>query len=201
MKSTYYILAVILFISNVSQAQFVHVHTHIINNDQETRAKLLQLKTELGLINGELGFIKNRLEDAKNNHRRQLDLQYKRNKYDKKNSFITSYVLANGPSAGIALIANNANLPYMTKEKRDYLNQVAMDKAILIALQFVSADKIKSSRRQEIYRLRSKLLREYSKNDRDARSLLYLPIGGLLISNFQEFTEMSSVLKALEIAL
>ena len=110
-------------------------------------------------------------------------------------------MLANGPSAGIALIANNANLPYMTKEKRDYLNQVAMDKAILIALQFVSADKIKSSRRQEIYRLRSKLLREYSKNDRDARSLLYLPIGGLLISNFQEFTEMSSVLKALEIAL
>lgn len=202
MKWIYNILFLALLTCEMSYGQFVHVHTHINNNDNPTRAKLGVLSAEVIAINAELSKIKDLLKDAKENHRKQLDLQYKKNKeYDKQNSFITNALTSTALSFGPDMLSNSISLPYMTKEKKDYLRSVAMNKLILSALQVVDAKKIKLSRRQEIYRLRSQLLREYSKLDREARSILYLPVGGLLISNYKEFEKMAQTLKALEIAL
>ena len=202
MKWIYHILFIAVIISHTSYGQSIHIHTHIDNHDHETRRKLLFLNAEIVAINEGLSEVKDLLKDAKENHRKQLDLQYKKNKkYDKSSKFIKDALTSTALSFGPDMLSNSVTLPYMTKEKEAYLRDVAMNKLILSALQNVDANKIKLSRRQEIYRLRSKLLREYSKLDREARGLLYLPVGGLMISNYKEFEKMSKVLKALEIAL
>ncbi|WP_025741803.1 hypothetical protein [Aquimarina pacifica] len=196
---TIYILVFFLLVVQTTFGQFVHVH--INNNDATTRRKLATLIGIVGGRNASLGISNKELEDALKDHKEQIELQYSKNQYDKSSSFIagagTSAVLSLGASAFTRI----PRLPYMTSAKREYLDMITMDKALLLALQSVSTTKIKSSKRQEIYRLRSKLLREFSKNDRDARQTLYMSAAGLLIINFNEFADMYNQLKQIEIAL
>ena len=195
------ICGIVLMSSSVNAQLVINIHTKINNNDVKTRANQAALILELIAINAKLQHIKDKLADAKAKHREQLDLQYTSNKYDKQNSSFLTSMLSTAKSFGPAILAQQVSMPYMTQEKKDYLNQVALDKAVLAAVQSISADKIKSSKRQEIYQLRNKLLREFSKTDREARGMLYLPVTGLILPNSDQFIGMLDQLKNLEITL
>lgn len=201
MKHISKLVMILLLGTQASFGQIVHVHTHINNNDSKTRGKLLQLIALLGARNGTLGGINGQLSTALANHQLQLKSQYTKNQFDRKNSFIVSAAGSSLLSVGASTLASRPRLPYMTKEKREYINAVTMDKALLLALQVVSKSKIKSSKRQEIYRLRSKLLRELSKNDRDARQSLFFSAAGLLVRDYEEFVKLYGKLKIVQIAL
>ncbi len=203
MKTTLKITIILLLVTTISYSQVhIHVHTHINNTDKETRRKLETLILfRLGVEIAAMKATNNDLKEAKNNHKIQLDKQYSANQFDRGDSFISNAIGSSALSFGPSFLANMVDLPYMTKEKKDYLNALAMDKAVLSSLLIVSKSKIKSAKRQEIYRLRSKLLREYSKIDRDSRSLLNLPVAGLIVSNYESLLEALELFNGVEITL
>ncbi|GAA0716347.1 hypothetical protein GCM10009430_11970 [Aquimarina litoralis] len=201
MKIIYQLCILVLFSIQVGYGQFIHLHTHINNNDAQTRAKLSRLITILGIRNTTLTAVNSQLSRALVSHQTQLNLQYRRNPlFDKRNEFIASSLGTSLLNLGTSEIANSS-LPYMTKEKREYMKEANMDLALLLALQYVSTSKIKSSKRQEIYRLRSKLLREFSKNGRDARQSLFLSAAGISVLNYEEFLELYKYLKLIQITM
>ncbi|OEK07358.1 hypothetical protein A8C32_18145 [Flavivirga aquatica] len=201
MKHIYIIIFLSVFGVQLGFSQFFHVHIHINNTDTETRSKLAALTGILALRNGTLIDLNKELSGAVKSHNKQRLLQYTKNKYDKGNGFITSAATSSVLSLGASTLASRSWLPYMTKDKRDYLNAITMEKGLLLALQNVSKTKIKSSKRQEVYRLRDKLLREFSKNDRDARKTLFLPLAGLTVINYKDFLKLYRKLKKVDIAL
>lgn len=198
MKNTHKLIILLLFTVQSGFGQLFVVN--IKNTDAETRRQLTRLIGTLTARQTSQGTMKQQLADAVNNHRKQLQAQYTRNRYDRGNSFVDnagSLLLGLGTSA----VARTPNLPYMTKEKREYLDAVTMNKLLLASLQVINKTNIKSSKRQEIYRLRAKLVREFSKNDREARKLLYFSSAGYLTKNYQDFINMYRVLKPLQISL
>ncbi len=201
MKITHKILLLLVFMGQTMFGQFVHFHTHINNTDSKTRTKLIALIATLGLRNASLTASNGQLTTALASHQAQLQLQYTKNKYDRSSSFIASSIGSTVLGLGSSALARIPNLPYMTKDKQEYLDAVTMDKALLLALQSLSTTKIKSSKRQEVYRLRSKLLREFSKNDRDARQTLFMSAAGLVVLNYDEFIKLYNQLKLIEIIM
>lgn len=201
MKRIYQLFILSIFSIQIGHSQLFHLHTHINNNDGQTRAKLTQLITLLGIRNGTLTGVNSQLSRALLSHQTQLNLQYRRNPlFDKRSEFIASSVGTSLLNLGTSEIASNP-LPYMTKEKREYMQEANMDLSLLLALQYVSPSQIKSSKRQEIYRLRSKLLREFSKNGRDARQSLFFSAAGLSVLSHEEFMELYRYLKLIQIAM
>ena len=188
MKTTHILLIALLLLSQLTFGQFVHFHTHINNNDANTRTKLFALKAILAGRNATVIASNKQLKDALKAHEEQIKLQYTKNTFDKGTGFRLSASLSAAASATTSAIARIPNLPYMTAIKQNYLDAVTKDKLLLLSLENVSKSKIKSSKRQEIYRLRSKLLREFSKHDRDTRSTLFISAAGVAVLNIKNYS-------------
>ncbi|UOB18427.1 hypothetical protein [Abyssalbus ytuae] len=200
MKKIYMLTLICLMGGYVSSAQ-VHIHTHLNNNDAETRKKLGDLMVKI--INRTIILDKtNRdLEKIYIYHKAQLKKKYNRNRFDKRDNFLTQTAGSLALSLGTSILTQYAQLPYMTKAKREYINNTAMNKDLLIYLQYLDSKKIKASQRQEIYRLRSELIREISKNDRESRKMLMFSAVGWALINYAVFVEISRKLNEVEIAL
>jgi hypothetical protein len=158
------------------------------NNDSKTRDKLNSLTTTLMINNAALLTINNRLKTTLDKH-----------EFDKEDSFLTNSLGSISLSVATSIIGSNKNLPYLPESKKSYLNAITMEKSILLALQYVDATKVSSSKRQEIYRLRSELIREFSKSNREARKQLMLPVLAMGLTNYEEFIQLKNQLDAVEI--
>ncbi len=193
------IVVILLLICESGYSQWVHIHTHLNNRDRQTRSKLSRLTLTLIGRNATLLLTNRQLSKAIDHHRRQLKKNYTKNRFDKKNGFLVRSLGSATLSLGTSALGNYKRLPYMTEIKRDYLKSIALDKFVLVSLNNVSANKIKSGKRQEIYRLRNKIIRELSESDRSARKILFFSAAGLAVLNYEEFSELSRFLKAAEI--
>lgn len=171
------------------------------NTDKKTRKKLGILIGYITARNLALGKMNKELKTAIYNHEMQRIKQYSKNGLDRKDDFLKKSVTSGSLSLATTLLGAYPKLPYMTKEKRDYLKSITRDKKILFALQLMVASKIKSGKRQEIYRLRSELIREFSKSDRRARKVLMFSAGGLVAQNPDKFKEIFEKMQLIEIAL
>ncbi len=194
MKTICTLVLLFLLVGQQTFGQFVHVHTHINNNDANTQAKLTALITILGGRNASLTTSNDKLKTALDNHKEQLSLQYTKNQFDRGTGYTTTAGISALLSLGASGLARIPGLPYMTSQKQAYLDEVTMDKALLLALKSVSKTNIKSAKRQEIYRLRSKLLREFAKNDTDVRQTLFISAAGVAVLNYKQFVNLYSQL-------
>ena len=200
MKNNIIITVLFFLIGNVAISQILHFHTHFNNTDTRTQRKLTTLIGTLGQRNTALLAINKNLTEALIKHKTQLNLKYTTNKYDKEDSFLTSSLTSMSLSLATSILGAYANMPYMPKTKRDYLNAVTMDKSILLAIQYIDAKKVSSGQRQEIYRLRSQIIREFSKNDRESREILMFSAGAMALLNYPDFIELKNKLDAIEIS-
>ncbi len=201
MKKVIKVLMVALFIGQMATAQFVHVHTHINNTDRKTRQKLTELIGTIGARNIALEANNSKLRDALKHHQDQVKKHYSKNTYDKKDSYLASSATSMGLSLATSTLSRYTVLPYMTRPKREYLEALTLDKSVLLALQYIDVNRVKSGKRQDIFRLRSELIREFSKNDRDARKILFFSALGLVVTNYAVFAEISKSMKAVEIVM
>ena len=195
MKTIY--IVVILFLS-VGQTVFGQWTLHLDNNDSNTRRKLLILN---GIILGRIATLtasNNDLTEAVKDHKEQVRLQYTKNDFDKGTGYVTTAGISALLSIGASGIARIPGLPYMTSAKQAYLDDVTMDKALLLALKSVSTTNIKSAKRQEIYQLRSKLLREFAKNDTGVRKTLFMSAAGIAVLSFPQFMDIYNKVKITE---
>lgn len=197
-----YLIAILFLYLGVSNAVAqVHINFHLDNTDVETRIKLSTLTRTVSARNAELARTNRQLTKILMHHRAQLADNYQRNRFDKGDGF---FLNASGSLAtGVATLFLDRfpSLPYMSSTRREYLKSMAMGKSVLIALNRIDASKVKSGKRQEIYQLRSELIREFSKHDREARKMLAFSVAGLALADYVLFTELMQQLNAIEIAL
>jgi hypothetical protein len=198
MKKLIFIIVCFLATIKVS-GQFVHVNNFINNKDKKTRDKLNSLISTLTQNNAALAYTNNNLKTTLQKHEGQLNKNYSRNKFDKEDNFLTSSLSSISLSVATSILGTYKNMPYISESKKEYLNDITMDKSILLALQYIDSKKVKASKRQEIYRLRSELIRELSKNNREARQLLMLPLLAQGLISYEEFIALKNKLDAVEI--
>ncbi|WP_271781969.1 hypothetical protein [Aquimarina algiphila] len=196
MKKKLCYIATFLLISQTGFSQFVH----FVNTDVVTRGKLTTL---IGIINSRniaLGTTNGLITKAIADHESQRRLKYRKNVYDRKDNFLANAVASGSMSLAISALSTHTVLPYMTESKRAYLNEMATDKAVLQALLLIDYNKIASSRRQEFYRLRAKLVRKFFKNDADARKILLFSAAGYIAINYEDFAKLAARMQIIDIA-
>lgn len=193
MKRKYLYFFGFLLCCQLGWGQLVHIHYN--NNDSPTRAKLGILIGTATARNVSHGAANAALGRAIASHTTQLLLQYTKNFFDRKNSFLTSAVSSTALSLGTSVMSSYPKLPYMTRQKKDYIQETTMSKAVLASLQVLPHSKIKSGKRQEIYRFRRALVKALSKHDREARALLLFSAAGLLATDPEMAMELFGVLK------
>ncbi|WP_378188152.1 hypothetical protein ACE939_06870 [Aquimarina sp. W85] len=201
MKSKWMFVIALFFVFNTGFGQFVHFHFHFDNNDAATRTKFASLIRILGAKNTALKATNASLNKALKSHKAQLKANYTKNVFDKGDSFLAKLLLSGSLSLVTSKLSGYPKLPYMTKAKREYLDQLTQNKLLLAFLQNVPAGKIKSGKRQEIYRLRGELVKELSRNDKEARKILLFSAAGLVMVNFETFLELSKAMKVIEVLL
>ncbi|MDR4951007.1 hypothetical protein REB14_02275 [Chryseobacterium sp. ES2] len=185
------------FTFQLFSAQFVHVAIHLNNTDSDTRQKLVEILGHTAARAIQLKLQNDYLEEMIKNDEEFLERNYKKSsKFDKQNSFIIKSLTTGALGVGPVILNKFKKLPYITNVKNDYLQSLALDKLVLLALQNVDASKIKASERQEIYRVRDLLVRVYSKNDKDVFGIMTLPALALLI---QSNPDLIQLIKNLEI--
>jgi hypothetical protein len=199
MKINTIILFGLFFISQCANCQVYHIHHN--NTDVQTRNKLSALISTLKARNSSISSTNAKLLKAISDHKDQLRKNYTRNSYDKQDNFLASSIGSASLSLATNILADYPLLPYMTSAKRDYLKELSMDKAVLLSLQYIDASKIKAGHRQEIYRLRRELIRQFSRNDREAREMLLLSAAAMALFGLEGHAELLNVLNATEIAL
>ncbi len=180
---------------SMSHAQFVTIDVR--NKDRDTRRKMGAINAAVATrIAGNLAansFMRNTIR----HYKQQLDRNYRR--YSNDGLFTNEIKKLNTGVTAIAAEAVAANeLPYMTNNKREYIRQMTLDKAVLLFLTRIDHRVIKNGDRLEIYRLRNRLIRQYSKNDKIARQLASLPAVAFAVENK---TELLKLLQAIKIFL
>ncbi len=195
MKKKLFYIVMCLLISQTGFAQF-----YLINTDAPTRRKLDALIRTIIIRNIAIGTTNGLIGKAIEDHKNQRRLKYRRNVYDRKDNFLSSALASGSMSLATSTLNTYVALPYMTTSKKEYLNEMATDKAVLLALLSIDHNKIASSRRQEFYRLRAKLVRKSFKNDADARKLLLFSAGGYIAINYKEFAELAAKMQIVDIA-
>lgn len=159
-----------------ASAQFYEWHWD--NTDLETRQKLGVLIETITERNTKLEAVNRRLADALDDHRKQLHKNFDKNRYD--DGFLLQSGLSIGESLAVQVLGDGVTLPYMPHFKKEYHKRGSDGKiALLGALNLMDASKISAGKRQEIYRLRNALLREFSKHDRETRKSLLFSVAAL----------------------
>ncbi|MBQ4820590.1 hypothetical protein [Aquimarina sp. MMG016] len=201
MKKNILIIVLFLITIHLGYGQFWHHHhTHNrINNDGKTRGKLGSLIGTTAGRNASLGINNGALASAWTAQTSKLNLLYTRNHFDRRDNFVAQSAQSSALSLATSALSSYPGLPYMTFNKREYLNRLTLDKSVLLTLQLLDASTIASGKRQEVYRLRSELIREFSKNDRDARKIIFFSAAALAVTNYDQFAEIIRAMKAIEI--
>lgn len=143
---------------------------------------------------------KDKLENMVEKQTQYLIDRYKKNDYDGKNSFISANTSTIAMTAGSQMAASTFSNSgyYMTKNKREYMQNFNTDKTILAFLQVLDYDNINSGQRQEIYRLRRELTKQYSYNDKAVMGLFGLPAIQYAMANDAALLQLINGLSLLE---
>lgn len=72
---------------------------------------------------------------------------------------------------------------YMTQNKREYMDHMGLDQFIIPFLLVLDTERITAANRQKIYRLRSDVIRQYSKNDKEIRNMMLLAAAFYAVKN------------------
>ena len=151
-------------------------HTHVINNDtgaRPTQAAITAATASRVATQAATAAVLSKLAA---NQQILLNTKYGENSFDNKNAFITQAAATTSFALGSTIAGNQfGNGHYMTKNKREFMNDVTLDKAMLATLQIIDYDNIAAGRRQEIYRLRNEIVKGYSENDAEVLKLLLIP--------------------------
>jgi len=190
-------LCCMLFSSSIATSQLVNFH--YANNDKYTRRKLVEITGYIVARDFALkrmnGVLKNMINDQKN----LLKNDYQKTRYDKEaNEKFKESMASTGAFGTGSIFARYINASYMTKNKKKYIKRIHYDKLALAALMNIDPTTIHSDSRQQAYRLRNRLLKQYSNNDKAVRNLLMLPAAAYAVENK---TELLKFLKDLEIIL
>jgi len=95
-----------------------------------------------------------------------LNTRYQQNSFDQLSDKANLIKSAAMLSLGAYLSTITTTLPYLTQNKRDFIQQVSTDKAFLYVMQLIDFNTIDVGSRQESYRLRRSLIKELSSNDK-----------------------------------
>ncbi len=181
------------------QGQFVHFHWHHANNDSDTRKKLTEIIIAIALRDASLHKMNNSLKQMIRNQEDLLRNDYAKTKYDiEQDKKFKKAMTITGVFATGSTIASYSNASYLTNNKKEYIKRINSDKLALAFLNTIDNKAIHTDNRQQIYRLRNKLIKLYSKNDKVIRKLLLLPAAAYAVENK---TELLKLLKALDIVL
>ncbi|UOB16666.1 hypothetical protein [Abyssalbus ytuae] len=192
------LIIIIMPVTGYSQLSMLG-HNEVINIDTQTMIKL-------GILNGTLSS-RNSINTGMNILLKTLIIQQKqllKSKYDKSphdhsSSFVAASAASIALSMGEHILASEFSKGYyMTKNKRKYIDHMTLDKALLPFLQVLDHKNITAANRQEIYRLRSEIIRQYSQNDKQIRNMMLLPAAAYAIENKGDLLKL---IKKLEIAL
>ncbi len=200
MKRTIILIILLSLSTEFSYGQWIHFWLN--NTDRDTRAKVGVMNATAATRAGLLKTMNDDLSSSRKHLRTMLDRYYKNNAYDNaaRNDYLKT-AFASSVMAGIStVISSSPNAMYMTKNKREYIYKINLVRGGVLA-SIVSTDvfsrtspTIRSDNRQEIYRLRGELLRKFSENDRELRSLLGVTIaGGLLTGDIDILNEIKKI--------
>lgn len=196
MKRKYLYLLGLVLCSQLVSGQVVTIINTITNTDSKTQGKRGQDVLSGGARNVAHGIINGDLKKSVYNFKEYLKAQYTKNAYD-KDGFL-SVLLSAAATNAFSYLVSNFPFPYMTQAKRAYIRQIALSKAVLLPMKFVSISKIQSSKRQEIYRLRKLVAKSLSRSDGNVRSILFFSGAGLVVTNPELLLELLDKLKGLE---
>jgi len=150
-------------------------YAQIPNFDAITNGQLLPVATGTGTRAGLNVAMAVKMGKLTARHKKLLIKKYKKNKYDKKGVFIAKSASSMALGLGTGILAQKySNGYYMTKNKREYIKNIGLDKLMLFSLQVLDYKNISAAKRQEIYRLRREITKEYSNNDKRVMKLLLL---------------------------
>ncbi len=139
------------------------------------------------------------LKRARQKLQQRMDLEYAANSYDKNSEFIFGSTLRAGMAIGGDFLGSRFGVhgtPYFSKSKNDYMDRIGDNTFDLLFLQYMDANKIRVADRQQIYRLRRDILRTFSKDEAQMRTLLMLAAAGYAFTNE---TELLDLLQAAEV--
>ncbi|MDH7445848.1 hypothetical protein [Aquimarina sp. 2201CG14-23] len=178
------------------------IHFWLSNTDRRTRTQMGIMNATAATRAAELKFINDDLSSSKKHLRTMLDRYYRNNTFDNKarNDYLKT-AFASSVMAGIStVISNSPNAMYMTKNKKEYIDQINLVRGGVLG-SIVGTDvfsrtnpTVRSDNRQEIYRLRAELLRKFSENDRELRSLLGVTIAaGIIAGDVDILSEIKKI--------
>lgn len=168
------IVCIIIGISNTAFSQLAVVgHTHVINMDTQTMKELGVLNATLAARIAANSKMKSTLKKLIEKEKTLLKKKYRKSKHDHSSSFVG----ASGATIATDMILRKMQSKiskgrYMTKAKKRYMDDMRLAKVVLPFLQVLDHENITAANRQEIYRLRSELIKQYLKNDLKTIELL-----------------------------
>lgn len=197
------ILILALGICKVNYAQvwwFPGAYTHITNVDATTQSSLGTLNGNIGTRNKGNLAINRVLNTITGEEKTLIKQKYNKNKkYDETAGFMVKSMTVLASGFGNKVIADKLDTGYyLTKNKRQKIAALGLNEEILVSLLLINKKKITAANRQEIYRLRGEIIRQYSKNDKMVKALLLLPAAAYAVENK---TELLKIIKNLEVFL
>ncbi len=174
-------------------------HTTFWNNDVQTNIKLGLLLAELKKRNGTHKDMNKLIQQLITQEKQLLKNKYDKSSHDGQIGFYLKIKGTMALKAAQGILASKfSNGKYMTENKRIYMDHMELDQTIIPSLIYLDKKTITAANRQEIYRLRSEVIRQYSKNDKKVRNMMRIPAAVYVVENEEELLKL---IKALEIAL
>ncbi|MBL3658410.1 hypothetical protein [Fulvivirga sediminis] len=171
------ILGLLIMITSHSYGQLSLIGHNIVEPiDVKTATKLGILNGTLGARNGANTGINTLLKALIIQEKLLIKSKYNKTSYDHSSSFIAKSAGTLALSMSEQMMASEFSKgKYMTENKRTYMKNLSLDKAVLPFLQKLDYKNITAESRQEIYRLREQLIKEYLNNDKETLKMLLLP--------------------------
>ncbi|CAZ97246.1 hypothetical protein [Zobellia galactanivorans] len=171
-------------------------HTHVTNTDTEAMTELGKLIVAITIRNETNENINNVLRALIEKEKQLLKSKYDVSPHDSKSGFIAkSAGTLQLSMAEQALLSKFSNERYMTENKKTLMKNMALSKSLLPFLQVLDSKNITAANRQEIYRLRSEIIRQYSNNDKQTFGLMALPAIRLAAEGDEELLKWISELE------
>lgn len=203
MKTIIKTIGIIIFLGHgvVVSAQamlsaFPGTITILANTDVTSTGLLTAANAEISTRIGSLGTIATMAGLSNTELNKVIKKKYDKTSYDKSSAFLGS--LKTGAMAlGTNIMASRfSNGYYMTKNKQEYIRNIGLQKAALLSIQHLDYNSLTTADRQEIYRLRNEIIKEFSLNDREVIKQLLLPA---VKYSVEVAPELARIIKAMEL--
>jgi|GEM_PF-3366300 len=168
----------------------------IVNTDLKSTLILKTIAAASSARAGVVGTTLGLVDQSKRRIDEFTKKKYDKTKYDSKSGFLSA-IKTGAMTLGTKILQTKFSKGYyMTKNKQDFMNTIGLEKASLMTMQLLDYNSLTAGDRQEIYRLRNEITKEYSVNDREVIKLLLLPA---IKYSVEVAPELAQLVKAMEL--